>query len=63
MHTVNYESHISNAIENLTSIIEFVKLNSNNIAAHKIEEVIHKKTLEIGKSLMMFIFKILKIMM
>jgi len=52
MKTLNYESNLLSAFENLTATIEFVKSNSNNYEAHEMEELIHKKTLDIGKSLM-----------
>ena len=52
MNVSTFEASISNAKNKLKEIIEFVNLNSNILEAHKMEEAIHKKTLEIGRNLM-----------
>ena len=52
MNASNYETHILNIQNKLNNIIEFVKANANNYEAHKMEEIIHKELLEMGKDLL-----------
>ncbi len=56
-NTIDYEANITDLKDKLSEIIEFVKLSSDKLYAHKMEQEIHKQVLEIGKGLMKYYFE------